>query len=157
MATDHFFTGRQRSCGKEMFSVMCVILSTVQGPGLPPPDIFKLVQLGPHCVGLWLTPDPARHVQTCSLGNADYRKAGGWHSTEMPSCWSSVLLFQFISLLNSCAFIPGTLMLLNWLTQERPTYLVETCKWLHITTILFWLLLLLFFFSIVVRLFEKVG
>ena len=49
-------------------------------PCPPPLDISKHVQLGPHCTG---TP---RHIQTCSLWSIDCREAGGWHSTEMPSC-----------------------------------------------------------------------
>ena len=76
------------------------------GPILPPHNMFKLVQLGPHCtlyrvpattvctgpspaalvmfklvqLGLHYpvspTPSPPTHIQTC-------QKAGGWQSTEM--------------------------------------------------------------------------
>ena len=36
---------------------------------------------------LYNAPPPThRHVQTCSLCSPDCRQAGGWHSTEMPSC-----------------------------------------------------------------------
>ena len=34
---------------------------------------------------------PPGHVPTCSLQSTDCRKAGGWHSTEMPSCWQLLL------------------------------------------------------------------
>ena len=58
------FTARQRSGEGDVFSRVCpsVILSIGEGglyralgPALPrPPDMFKLVQLGPHCTGTWL-------------------------------------------------------------------------------------------------------
>ena len=31
-------------------------------------------------------PPTHRHIQICSLCSPDCRQAGGWHSTEMPSC-----------------------------------------------------------------------
>ena len=37
------------------------------------------------------TPITGGHVPTCSLQSTDCRKAGGWHSTEMPSCWQLLL------------------------------------------------------------------
>ena len=50
-----------------------------------PLDMSKHVQLGPHCT------ETPRHIQTCSLWSIDCRKAGGWHSTEMPSCVGNCL------------------------------------------------------------------
>ena len=46
------------------------------------PDMFKLVQVGPHSTG---TPDMFKlvHYVVRTVG-----KAGGWHSTEMLSCCS---------------------------------------------------------------------
>ena len=35
--------------------------------------------------------DSPRHVQPCSLCSPHYRKTGGWHSTEMSSCWFGIL------------------------------------------------------------------
>ena len=43
------------------------------------PDMFKPVQLGPHC-----TPSP-RHVQIYSLWSTYGWQVGGWHPTGMPS------------------------------------------------------------------------
>ena len=92
-----FITARQRSCGKVMFSVVCVCVCVFrEGRGirpltqpplkhpsppspyraLPLSDTFKLVQLGP----------PPRHTQTCSLCKENCQLEGGWHSTERPSC-----------------------------------------------------------------------
>ena len=76
-----------------MFSVVAVILFWRRGPlwagsrpppqTRPPPDMFKLVQLAPHCTG---NPHPG-HVKTCSLWSVNCRKAAdGWHSAEMHSC-----------------------------------------------------------------------
>ena len=36
-------------------------------PGMVPPDMFKIVQLGPHCTGNYI-PTPS-HVQTCLLSD----------------------------------------------------------------------------------------
>ena len=58
---------------------------TVQGPLSP--DMFKLVQPGPHSTG----PPFPRHVQTCSLCSPDCWQAGSRHSTEMPSCCNIAL------------------------------------------------------------------
>ena len=81
-----FITDRQRSCGKVMFSVVSVILlegrrvPSVQGPRPPPPyrglvlrphpyvqgisslDMFKLVQLGPHCTRATPSPEMFKFV-----------------------------------------------------------------------------------------------
>ena len=86
MAT--FITARQRSCGKVMFSVVCVCVCFQRGGTRPltqppPPyttlplsDMSKLVQLGP--------PPPTylrlvHYAENC-------QRAGAWHSAEMPSC-----------------------------------------------------------------------
>ena len=59
-------------------------------------DVFKLVQLGRHCTAPILTPV---HVQNFSLCRPCCRQAGGWHSTEMPSCFSFDFWSEFAILL----------------------------------------------------------
>ena len=109
------FTTRQRSYGKVKLSVVCLSLSswgrgshmttthdalnlTIQEP--PPPHMFKLVQLGPHCTATTLS----RHIQLephCTAWSPVQGypspallhhgwKAGGWHPTGMISCSSNV-------------------------------------------------------------------
>ena len=66
----------------------------VRGPSLSPPppdmDIFKLIQLGPHCTGTL-----RRHVQTCSL----------WR-THLASYWNAFLFYLTLMYdkFESCGF-----------------------------------------------------
>ena len=72
-------TARQRSCWEVMFLVMSVILfgeGSPQRAQPPSPDMFKILQLGPHCTRTH--PQPT-YVQTCLLWNVDCRRAGSWH------------------------------------------------------------------------------
>ena len=83
MTSFNNFTGSQRSCGKVMFSVICVCLSiclsvclSICEGGLyralvhmyrasapSPRDMFKLVQLGPH----WTGPPDKFKLETCMV------------------------------------------------------------------------------------------
>ena len=47
---------------------------------LPPPDMFKLVELGLHCKG----PCPRTYSNLFTMKPC--RKAGVWHSPKLPSC-----------------------------------------------------------------------
>ena len=47
-----------------------------------PPDMFKLVQVGPHFTG---TPPPEYIFTLIHYVDRTVGMAGGWHSTEMPS------------------------------------------------------------------------
>ena len=49
---------------------------------------------GPPLYGV--LPPPLELVQTCSLCRTDCQKAGGWHLTEMPSCFLHLLLVSFL-------------------------------------------------------------
>ena len=77
----NMFTARQRSCGKVMFSVVCVCS---RGPCIAPRSPAQ---------------GPLGHVQTCSIwtppspnmfkivrrGSVNCRQAGSWNSTEISS------------------------------------------------------------------------
>ena len=105
-----------------MFSALCVCHSvyrrwwgvytgswtksslTLSVPALPPllyrgphPDMFKLVQLGPHHTGNLCPLPPTKHVQTCSLCSSYIcRHSGCWHSTEVPSCFFCAFVNQLL-------------------------------------------------------------
>ena len=98
-ARDGFTTTRNGVGGKVMFSVASVCLFTGEVPMVPLMDVFKLVHLGPPPPAPAPSPYrnlPPGHIRTCSLEprytNTDWLepsdwKAGGWPSTERPSCF----------------------------------------------------------------------
>ena len=81
-------TSRQRSYAEVMFSVVMGGRSPLCG--IPPILLCTGSTPLPTSSNLlnWdcTVPPSPRHVQTCSLRDTEYRKAGGWRSTEMPCC-----------------------------------------------------------------------
>ena len=79
-------TARQRSCGKIMFSVVCVRHSVHGGGGGlctgPQPS-----RTSSNLFNLDLTVQPTpTYLNLCTLNG---RLSASWHSTEMPSCYDS--------------------------------------------------------------------
>ena len=94
-----------------VFSRVCHSVSRVplyRAPVTPHPiedpslDMFIFIQIGPHCK--W-------PVQTCSLCSTCFWKAGGWHSTERPSCF--LLFFHFLSFCLFPSFSQKFLLMLH--------------------------------------------
>ena len=92
-----------RSRGKVMFSIMCVCLSVCLFTGVPvevpspgAPSVQEPISL--ICSNLFNLDlavqghallSGVEHFQISSLWSRDYRRTGGWHLTEMPSCSKS--------------------------------------------------------------------
>ena len=89
-----FITAHQRSYWEVMFLVVSVILFS-GGKG----SLYRVSALPPlysvHGPSPLYSGSPG-HVQTCSLWRTDCWKAGGWHLTEIPSCFNIVCIKIYI-------------------------------------------------------------
>ena len=104
-----FFTARQRSCGKVMFSVVSVIMfrkgphATITHDPQPPASPYRDIR-GPYCTGTHLgptTPAPEHikfvHYEAHAVGE---RVVG-----ILPEC---ILVFQFLCIYTFCELATGT-------------------------------------------------
>ena len=89
-STNYITTAHQRSGEGYVFSRFC--LRDCPCTGLYPTPGH--VQLGPHCT--W-TPPPKDMFKLVQYVTRTVGKAGGWYSTEMPSC-SIVMFYRNIEL-----------------------------------------------------------
>ena len=96
---------------------------------LPPPDmdIFKLIQLGPHCTGTL-----RRHVQTCSLWRthlASYWNAFLFYLTLMYDKFESLWLPNLITVCNEVAKV--MFLHLSVILFTAGCYPSMHCRWYH--------------------------
>ena len=99
-------TALQPSCGKVMFSVLSVCVSVshsvtggvpLQGLGPVPLDLFKLVQLEPHCVGCPIPPNTHTHTPIHTFKLVQHRPYCTTASTPLPPGY-----IQTCSLYDAC-------------------------------------------------------
>ena len=99
------FTVRQSR--KVMFSVMSVCSWGIPMWPLPTMPLASQESHGDHL--------PFRPVQTCSLCSPYiYRQAGGWPSTERPSCIGSFNIFGFLYVVCQVVRFLSCILFLPW-------------------------------------------